>query len=466
MTYNDFLKSKRITTSASGFDVDKNSINSMLFDWQKDIVKWALKKGKCALFEDCGLGKTIQQLEFAQKVYEHTGKDVLILAPLAVAKQTKHEGEKFGYAVNVCRTQADVKSGINITNYEMIDHFDATHFIGIVLDESSILKNQVGKTKQKIIEMFEHTPYKLACTATPAPNDFMELGTHSEFLGIMTQTEMLSTFFVHDGGETSKWRLKKHAESKFFEWVASWACCLTSPKDLGYSAEGYELPPLNIIEHVIKTEKMENSDGQFMLLPEMSISLQERRELRQESLKERVQKAAEIANANEEQTLIWCDLNAESTLLTEQINDAVEVKGSDDDNHKATAMIDFATGKIKCLVSKPKIAGWGMNWQNCHEVVFVGLSDSFEAFYQAVRRCWRYGQKKPVNVHIIISDREEAVKANIERKQSEAVRMTSELIKHTQKILTKEIKGTTRISEDYFACEKIFVPNWLRSETA
>ena len=464
MDYIDFLKSKQITIEPSGFDINISELNTMLFDWQKDIVKWALRKGKCALFEDCGLGKTPQQLEFAYQVHKHTGGNILILAPLAVAKQTQREGVKFGYDVNICRTQSDVKQGINITNYEMLKHFDASKFIGIVLDESSILKNQTGKYKKMIIDMFKETPYKMACTATPAPNDFMELGTHSEFLGIMTQTEMLSTFFVHDGGETSKWRLKGHAESKFFEWVANWACCMTSPADLGYDENGYNLPQLNIIEHIVKSDDLVDDEGQMMLCAETSLSLLERRQARKSSLKKRVECAAEIANNIDSQVLVWCDLNDESAELTKAINDAVEVKGSDEDDHKTSAMVGFANGKVKVLVSKPKIAGFGMNWQNCNNIIFVGLSDSFEAYYQAVRRCWRFGQTKEVNVHIIISEKEGAVKANIERKQSDAKRMTSELVKFTKDILQAELKSTTRISESYIACDKMIVPNWLRSE--
>ena len=462
--YIDFLKSKQIQIHNSGFDIDVSELNTMLFDWQKDVVKWALRKGKACLFEDCGLGKTPQQLEWANQVYKKTGENVLILAPLAVAKQTQREGLKFGIEVNICRTQSDVKQGINITNYEMLEHFESNSFSGIVLDESSILKNQTGKYKKLIIDMFKDTLYKLACTATPAPNDFMELGTHAEFLGIMTQTEMLSTFFVHDGGETSKWRLKGHAESKFFEWIASWACCMTSPADLGYQQCGYDLPPLNIIEHIVKSDDLEDIDGQMMLVAETSLSLLERRQARKSSIEKRVECAAKIANSIDSQVLVWCDLNDESAELTKAINNAVEVKGADKDEHKTNTMIDFASGNVQVLVSKPKIAGFGMNWQNCNNIIFVGLSDSFESYYQAVRRCWRFGQTRPVNVHIIISEKEGAVKANIERKQADAQRMTTELVKFTKDILQADIKSTTRISETYIACDEMKIPKWLRSE--
>lgn len=461
MQYIDFLKSKQTLAVNAGFDVDKSKLNPLLFDYQKDIVKWALKKGKVALFEDCGLGKTIQQLEFADRVCRYTEKPVLIIAPLAVAKQTQREGEKFGYYVNICRKQKDVVTGVNITNYEMIEHFDPDAFSGVVLDESSILKSYTSSTKNYLTEAFKKTPYKLCCTATPSPNDFTELGNHAEFLNIMSRTEMLATFFVHDGGSTQDWRLKGHAKDKFFEWVASWACCITNPADLGYDGSGFVLPKLNIIEHVVKSDKLEDEDGQQLLCANMSMSLSERRQSRKDSAEKRSRLASEIANNYDGQSIVWCDYNDESAMLKSYIDGAVEVKGSDTPEHKTTAMIGFSEGNVKCLVSKPKIAGWGMNWQNCDNIIFAGLSDSFESYYQAVRRCWRFGQKKPVTVHIIISEAEGAVKQNIERKQADAQKMTSELVKYTKDILKSDIKSTVRITENYHAAEQITVPDWI-----
>ena len=464
MTYKDFIRSKETQIVKCGFESDKSTYNKHLFEWQRDIVHWALLKGKACLFEDCGLGKTLQQLSFAEEVCKHTKGKVLILAPLAVASQTKQEGLKFGIEVNICRTQDDVKGGINITNYEMIDHFAPSEFEGIILDESSILKNSTGATKTALTEMFKNTPYKLCCTATPAPNDFMEIGNHAEFLGIMSQTEMLATYFVHDGKNTSKWRLKGHAKEKFFEWIATWACCMTSPEDLGYNGQEYHLPVLNINEIQVESGNKEAADGQMLLFAEIAESLSDRREARHESLERRVAKAKEIAEGAEGQSLIWCDYNDESALIAETVSEIVEVKGSDTDNHKKTSMIDFANGKIKRLVSKPKIAGWGMNWQNCNTVIFCGLSDSFESYYQAVRRCWRFGQQKPVDVYIITSQAEASVKQNIERKQADAQRMTAELVKYTKDILSKEIKGTVRMSESYIAIDQMIVPSWLKGE--
>ena len=456
MNYKDFLKRKHITSKPYGFDAEIK--NSIMFDWQRDITKWALKKGKAAIFADCGLGKTPMQLEYAHQVSEHTKMPVLILAPLAVAKQTQREGKKFGIDVNVCRTQKDVVTGVNITNYEMLSHFDPSAFSGIVLDESSILKHKDSKTRILITEAFSDTPYKLCCTATPAPNDFMELGTHSEFLSIMKQTEMLATFFVHDGGDTAKWRLKGHAEKVFFEWIASWACCMTRPQDLGYEQCGYDLPPLKINEIVVKNDELVRDDGQIMFVSSVSQTLQERRGARRKSISKRVEAAAEIANATDEQVLVWCDLNSESEALKNCITGAVEVKGADDSDYKSEQMENFTLGNVRALVSKPSIAGWGMNWQQCSKIIFVGLSDSFEAYYQAVRRCWRFGQTKTVDVYIVISDAEGAVKLNIERKQRDAQRMTHELIKYTSAILAGDIKSTTRMTETYYATENMMIP--------
>lgn len=460
MTYEEFLKSKRIVTLPSGFEPEP--ILSSLFDWQKDIVRWAIRKGKASLFEDCGLGKTPQQLEWASQVAEHTNKPALIVAPLAVSKQTRREANKFGYSATICRSQDDVTGEINITNYEMLEHFEADKFGGVVLDESSILKSYSGKIKQQIIDMFRDTPYKLACTATPAPNDFMELGNHAEFLGIMSRSEMLSTFFVHDGGSTQNWRLKGHAQDDFWRWIASWAVVLSNPADLGYDGAAYQLPPLNVIEHVVKTNQKFDSDGQERLFASTVQTLNDRRAARHNSLEKRVKECAEIANSTDKQVLVWCDLNEESTALTKAIKGAVEVTGSDTDEHKADAMMGFTDGSIRVLVSKPKIAGWGMNWQNCDTEIFCGLSDSFEAYYQAVRRTWRFGQRNPVDVHIVVSDAEGAVKANIERKQFNAQQMTAEMVKYTKAILQADVRGTVRQTENYIPTEEMILPEWLK----
>ena len=464
MTYDEFLKTKRISVESSGFDCEDR--NTALFGWQNDIVRWALRKGKCAIFSDCGTGKTRLLLQWGQKVHEHENKPLLILAPLAVAQQTKREGEKCGIAVKIVRDQSECENGLNITNYEMLQHFDAAYFVGVILDESSIIKHKDGKTRQMIQDMFDNTKYKLCCTATPAPNDFMELGTHAQFLGVMKQTEMLATFFVHDGGETQNWRLKGHAEKRFFEWVAGWACCFRRPQDLGYVEDGYDLPELRVNEVVVHSDQTELENGQLMMFAPTGKTLMERRSARKNSLEARVQKAAEIANSTHEQVLVWCDLNSESKALTEAINGAVEVEGSMSVEEKESGIVGFLEGSNRVLVSKPSIAGFGINAQNAHIEIFVGLSDSFEAYYQAVRRCWRFGQNKPVDVYIVISDAEGAVKANIERKQADAERMTSELIAFTKEFLKSDMRHTKRDVDEYYAFEKMEVPEWLVNFTA
>lgn len=451
MNYEEFLKNKRFVLESSGFDIDKSELNPKMYDFQKDITRWALKKGKACIFADCGLGKTLMQLEWSEQVHKHIdGSKILILAPLSVCEQTKREGITFGYEVNICESQNDVKEGINITNYEKLDKFIAREFTGIVLDESSILKSYSGKVRTQIIQYFHEIPYKLACTATPAPNDYMEMGNHSEFCGVMTRPEMLSMFFVHDGGQTSKWRLKGHAEDVFWQWLATFSVFIDNPKSLGYEVDGYDLPPLNITEIVVDDDTTIQE----------TLSLTERRQARKDSLELRCERAAELVNNSDEQWLVWCDLNDESHKLHELIDDSVEVQGSDKDSHKTNSMLDFSTGDIKCLVTKPKIAGFGMNWQNCHNMIFTGLSDSYEQYYQALRRCWRFGQSKPVNVYIVISAREGCVKENIERKQKDFLRMQSEMTEYTKEITKKELKSTCRISTPYEPTVKMILPEW------
>lgn len=448
--YEDFLAGKDLLVKSCGFEVDKADLNPALYDFQKDIVRFCLMKGRSAIFADCGLGKTPMQLEWAQKVADHTGMPVLILAPLAVASQTKREGEKFHVPVNICENREDVREGVNITNYEKLDRFVAKDFSGIVLDESSILKSFSSKTRAALIDMFQQTPYKLCCTATPAPNDHMELGNHSEFLGIMTRAEMLAMYFVHDGSRTSQWRMKGHATDIFWQWMASWSVFISNPKDLGYHISSYDLPKLNLHEIVV--------DGDAPIRQELTLS--ERRQARKDSLIARVKAAAELVNRSSEQWLCWCDLNAEGTALHQAIPDSVEVAGADTPEHKKISMMDFADAKIRCLVTKPKIAGFGMNWQSCHNMIFVGLSDSFEAYYQAVRRCYRFGQEHEVNVYIIISAAEGCVRENIERKQNDANTMRDEMTQYTKEITKKELRQTTRLSTPYHPHIIMRLPKW------
>lgn len=439
--YSQFLQSKVIQVKPTGLDVIP-TVNPNLFPFQKDIVIWSLKRGRAAIFADCGLGKTFMQLEWAKAI----GGNVLILAPLAVAQQTVEEGKRFGIDVRYCRSQDETSDGITITNYEMLHHFDCESFNGVVLDESSILKAFDGKTRNLIIDRFKHTQFKLACTATPAPNDYMELGNHSEFLGIMSVEEMLATFFVHDGGETQKWRLKGHAQDDFWQWITTWAVNIRKPSDLGYKDEGYALPELIIHEHIVQGGSV--SEG--MLFAMQAATLQERIQSRRESVPQRAAKVAEIVTQKpDEQWLIWCNLNNEADEASKLIPDAKEIRGSHSVEYKQKTMMDFTHGNLRVLISKPSISGYGMNWQNCSNVVFLGLSDSYEDFYQAVRRCWRFGQKKPVHVHVVIAETEGAIVANIQRKNTDAEKMSMEMVKYMSNIQSDNVKSAIRETNEY-----------------
>ncbi len=455
MTYEEFLKTKEMRAEACGFDLDRESITPMAFDYQKDIIQWACKKGKCAILTGCGTGKTLMLLEWARAVHEHIGKPVMIVSPLSVVEQTRREAVKFGICeVTICRRADDVRGGVNITNYEMIEHFDASVFAGVVLDESSILKSFTGKYKTLLTDMFCRTPYRLLCTATIAPNDYTEIGTSCEFLGIMSRVEMLATYFIHDGGDTSKWRLKKAGMNKFWEWFATWAIYFNSPLDLGYSGDGYELPALNIHRVITKSEIRENE-----LLVTLASTLDERRATRKDSMDERTDRAAALAD-NDDQWLLWCDYNDESDMLRRKTANSVEVKGSDEPEFKAKASMDFTDGAIHALVSKPSIFGFGCNFQSCHNMVFCGLSDSYERFYQAVRRCWRFGQKNPVDVYIILSEREMNVLYNIQRKQRQMDEMQRQMTALMRDVTLSEIQHTTRITTDYRPVERMEIPSW------
>ncbi len=456
MNYTEFLASKKIEVKPSGFTVEQSNINPLLFQFQKDIVSWSLQKGKSCIFAGTGLGKTLMQLEWAKHVRDHIDGNVLIVAPLAVVEQTKREGQKIDVNINICKYKSDVIDGINITNYERLDNFDVDEFDGVVLDESSILKSFEGKIRTNIINKFNNTPFKLACTATPSPNDTMELMNHAEFVGVMTRTEALSLWFVHDGGETQKWRLKGHAVKSFWEWVASWAVMLNLPSDLGYEDNGFKLTPLNISQIVV------DDDG-YMIREAKTLT--DRRDARRNSLDKRIKKASDIANSFDEPVIVWCDLNIESEMLRKNIKDSIEVKGSQDSEYKADMLNKFSKQEYMKLISKPSIAGFGMNWQHCSKMIFTGLSDSFEQYYQAVRRCWRFGQTKPVDVYVITSKAEGAVVKNIERKEKEFNEMLSGMIAATQEITKKNIRATYRNVDEYIPTVEMTVPSWLVSET-
>lgn len=453
MKYQEFIKAKGFAVKDSGFNPDLSGYT--LFPFQHDIVRWACNRGKAAVFADTGLGKTNMQLTWADQVVCMTGKPVILLAPLAVSEQTVEEAKKFNIQARIAKSGSDVKEPmIYVTNYEKLKHFDVSVFSGVVLDESSILKGINGKTRKEITDSFRLTPYRLSCTATPSPNDLMEFGTQSEFLGIMSQVEMLAMFFIHDGGDTSKWRLKGHGRTKFWEWLSTWSVVIRSPRDFGYSADGYDLPDLVYHSHVIESGR---TDG---LLPYIAQGLQERNAARRDTVSMRVAKAAEIANAYPGQSLIWCHLNDESEHLTQLIDGAVQVYGSQKPEDKAKALLGFSHGEVNKLVTKPSIAGYGMNWQNCDHIIFTGLSDSFEQYYQAVRRCWRFGQTKPVHVHIISADSEGAVVANIKKKEDQHKIIGDEMVMHLKEFTLQQLGKATNEKTEYQPKQKMELPTW------
>lgn len=458
MDYQTFLDGKRLVDRATGIS-NPSALNKRLFEFQRDIVRWALQRGRAAVWEDCGLGKSFQQLEWAHQVSDYTGGAVLIVAPLSVGPQTRKEGLRWGIPSEIANDQTDVGSrGVFITNYEKLHKFDATKFNGVALDESGILKSFDGATRNLVIEMFRHTPFRSAYTATPAPNDFMELGNHSEFIGAMSRSEMLSTFFVHDGGETSKWRLKRHAEEDYWRWICSWAVMIKKPSDLGYDDTGFTLPNLTIKEHFVEGDC--SSEGFLFPLPVSS--LQERREARRGSIDQRCEKAAQLAQNASGKAVIWCSLNDEQDQVAKLLkSDCVSIQGSTDDDERIELEAEWREGSKKVMVTKDGIFGWGMNWQHCDTVIYCGLSDSYEAFYQTLRRCWRFGQEKPVTAHIVISNRETAVLENIKRKQADADRMSAAMIKHMASISAGEIKQTTRTMMKYRPTQTMRMPAWI-----
>lgn len=405
--YHDFISGKFVRVGDSGFEVDESNLNAGLYGWQKQIVAWACRKGRAALFEDCGLGKTRQQLAWAEQVVNHTGGKILIVAPLAVNRQTAMEGAAIGVEVTACRTQDDVRPGVNITNYEMIHHFSPEAFTGVVLDESGILKAFMGKMRRQLTEMFSATPYRLACTATPAPNDHDELGNHSEFLGYFSRTEMLSRWFKNDGFEASKYILKGHAEDDFWRWVASWAVCIQSPSDLGYTDDRFTLPPLHVVPHTVKVDECDFDRG--LLVDASLLNIKTLHDELRRTAPQRAEMAASIVNPECNPALVWCFTDYEAKELMARIPDAIEVRGSMPFDMKTDRLTAFSEGKARVLVTKPKIAGWGLNWQHCNIMVTVGPSYSFESRYQSVRRCWRFGQKRSVYDHVVMTRREASI---------------------------------------------------------
>jgi hypothetical protein len=432
--YADFLASKTFLAPSQGVTVNPSDIHPMAFPFQRDLIKWSAQKGRACLFADAGLGKTGMQLEWARLI----GEPTLILAPLAVVRQTVKEGDKWGVGVTYARSQKEADlSGITITNYEMLKHFDPAAFQSVVLDESGILKSMDGKTRTVLIEAFRETPYKLCCSATPAPNDIAELANHAEFMGIMSRVEMLATFFVHDD---TGWRLKGHGRERFFEWLASWAMSLKKPSDLGYSDDGYELPPLSILPHIIPSDYV--PDGQLFAAGLKGIT--DRAMVRRGTLDVRVKEAADLILSSSDPWCAWVGLNDEGEALHRLIPGSVLVEGAQTPEKKAESLERFADGDTRVLITKCSISGFGMNWQHCARTVFVGLSDSYEQYYQAIRRFYRFGQARPVEAHIVLTDLEEPIFHNVLKKEREAEQTSQELIRHVAEFERAEITATHR----------------------
>ena len=426
MNYDKFIINKKNNHIDSGFKINDNLLNDSLFDFQKYIVKIALEKGRFCIFADTGLGKTFMQCEFAKHSALETMKPSLILAPLGVVEQTIKEAKK--YNIDICRqNERHSKNNIYITNYEQLDNLDCSLYGCIVLDESSILKNKDGKFRNKIIQKFKDTQYKLCCTATPSPNDHMELGSHAEFIGAMGYSEILAMYFVHDGGETSKWRLRKHAQDNFWKFVCTWSIAIKDPSKFGFNEQSYELPKLNIIEHIIPVEK-----DKYAMFSDKSVSATEINRDLKKSLESRIKKTAEIVNTSNEQWIVWGLQNEETTRLSKTLNESVNVQGSDKTEYKAKKLLGFADNKFKVLITKTKIASFGLNYQNCNNMVFCSYDFKFEQFYQAVRRCYRFGQKKEVNVHLLCPESQVNVRKSIIDKQKKHNEMIEKMSKYSQ----------------------------------
>ncbi len=458
--YSQFLERKRTVDPMTGM-ADVGELPAFMFPHQRDIVAWALRRGRSAVFAGTGLGKTAMELVWGGKVAEYTGKPVLIFAPLAVSQQHIREASKFGLDARVVKDQSEVLPGVNVTNYHKIGHFDLAAFGGIVLDESSILKSVDGHYRTRLIEECNTIPFRLAATATPAPNDFMELGNHAEFLGVMSYTDMLATFFIHDGGDTQKWRLKGHAEQEFWKWMASWAVMLRKPSDLGYPNDGYDLPPLIQNQHVVGVDYAPSLDT-GLLFPMEARSLSERISARRDTVSERVAMAAKLT-PTDRPFVWWCNLNSEAEALARAIPDAMNLTGADSDDVKERKLLDFTEGRIRILVTKASLTGFGMNWQHCADTGFVGLNDSFEQVYQAIRRFWRFGQKMPVKVHFIAAETEGAVVANLKRKEADAERMAAAMVLHMADLSSATVRGMVRTRPDYNPTQPVILPTFLRA---
>ena len=460
--YEGFLRSKHVRHNKCGFEVDPSEINSRAFEWQRLVVSWALRTGRALLSEDCGLGKSLQSLLWAEHVVRRTNKRVILLCPLAVQRQFAREAEKFaiGVRVKVCEEQSEVEDGITITNYEKLHHFKASEFIGVVLDESQILKSFTGKTKRLLCDEFADHPYKLACSATPAPNDRMEIGNQSEFLGVMRSTEMLARWFINAGDKVGAYRLRQHGAADFWKWMSSWAVCLSSPADIGFDGSAYKLPPLDMHEHVVDSEREE---GFLFNVGDKSISATNVHREKRKVLSQRADVVASLVNGDGDPWAVWCDTDYEADALMERIPDAIEVRGSMPIKKKQELLEAFTYGKERVIVTKPEIGGLGLCWDHAWKTTwFAGYS--FERFYQSIRRLYRFGQKRRVQVHVVRSENEGSIVERVSRKEREHVELQCEVAK----LMSANMRDELGLSSPGLAfstgANRASVPAWMFSK--
>lgn len=455
MSYADFLATKRRVVRDAGHTIDPATVHPSLFPFQRDLTAWSLRKGRAALFADTGLGKTYMQAEWARL----TGERTIILAPLGVTAQTvRLANEALGIDITYARHQGEV-GPITITNYERLDRFDLSSFGAVVLDESSILKSFSGVTKKALVKGFAETPYRLCCTATPAPNDLEELCNHADFLGWMKPSEMRSTFFIADSrGEFMRYRLKRHAREAFFRWLASWAMAVRLPSDLGYDDGDFVLPGLDVVGHFV--DSAYQPEGRLFATELRGVT--ESAAVRRATLGARVDRAVELVAAEpDEPWLIWCGLNDESSALTAAIPGAVEVRGNDDPDDKAARLLDFAEGRLRVLVTKPSIAGYGLNFQRCARMAFVGLGYSYELYYQAIRRCYRFGQKRPVIAHVVLSEAERSILDTVQAKERQAAELSGGLLAEVREYERAELFAGTTSGDSYEPSLPLTLPSWI-----
>lgn len=469
MDYDEFIRGKRLIDRPCGFE--PGELNPKLMDWQTCVTAWALRRGRAALFCDCGMGKTFMQLVWAAAIAEHTSNPVVLHCPVGVRQQTTKEAAKFGIETPVVAVDSDGdipdEPFVAVVNYEKLHRLKPERFAGVVLDESSILKSFAGKTKQRLVDAYRETPYRLACTATPAPNDHTELGNHSEFLGVMDSSEMLARWFLNDTMKAGGYRLKGHAAKDYWDWLATWAVCMAKPSDINpeFSDEGYVLPEMNRCDHVISLP-VNPSDGQ--LFGTTTLNATTLHTAKRESCKLRAVSVANLIRSNSEPWIVWCDTNYEADDLVVAIKSVtdsfVEVRGSDTESAKESKLSAFSDGQVRVIITKPDIAGFGMNWQHCRNVAFVGLSYSYEKFYQAVRRSYRFGQTETVNVHVVSSEVETAIEQAVTAKQSDHTLMQTAMIEAMRNVQRLQIYGDVKRAE-YVTKSQMTVPSWIKSET-